>query len=118
MTNLSEITKNISLANRNHLCQLKERLVFIKFFISFCHSRAFQSQKDDSDDSESSSSSSDEEGFADELNRYLSSGRIKGVDDPVKWWHENQASYPRLSRMAKDFLTIPGKLLISHYKLQ
>ena len=45
----------------------------------------------------------------DELDHYLSSGRIKGVDDPIKWWHDNQGSYPHLSQMARDYLTIPGQ---------
>ena len=45
----------------------------------------------------------------DELDHYLSSGHIKGVDDPIKWWHDNQGSYPHLSRMARDYLTIPGQ---------
>ena len=87
----------------------KKKVRIHRFFIFILLLKVFQSQNDDSDDSESSSSSSDEEEFADELERYLSSGRIKGVTDPIKWWHENQGSYPRLSRMAKDFLTIPGK---------
>ena len=39
----------------------------------------------------------------DELDRYLSSGRIKGVDDPIKWWHDNQGRYPHLSQMARDY---------------
>ena len=77
--------------------------------ILFIVSRVFQSRNDDSGDSDSSSSSSDDEEFADELDRYLSSGRIKQVKDPIGWWHENQASYPCLSRMAMDYLTIPGR---------
>ena len=60
-----------------------------KFFIFFIVSRVSQSQNDDSNDSESLSSSSDEKEFADELDRYLSSGHIKGVEDPIMWWHEN-----------------------------
>ena len=35
-----------------------------------------------------------------------------GVDDPIKWWHDNQGSYPRLSRMARDYLTIPGQSVL------
>ena len=67
------------------------------FFFFFNVLKVFQSRNDDSDDSESSLSSSDEEEFMDELDRYLSSGHIKGVNDPIKWWHDNQGSYPRLS---------------------
>lgn len=28
--------------------------------------------------------------------------------DPIKWWHEKRVKYPRVSRMALDYLTIPG----------
>ena len=43
-----------------------------------------------------------------ELDRYLSTG-VKHVTDPIAWWHERHESYPRLSRMALDYLTIPGE---------
>lgn len=106
--------KNMLLVNHQHLSHLKERSasLVISFFIV---STVFQARSNDSDESDRASSSSDEEEFADELDRYLSSGRIKAVDDPLKWWHENQGSYPRLSRMAKDFLTIPGQFFFIAY---
>lgn len=44
-----------------------------------------------------------------ELDHYLKSARVKNVKDPLQWWIDNQASYPRLSRMAKDFLLLPGE---------
>jgi hAT family C-terminal dimerisation region len=28
------------------------------------------------------------------------------------WWHERRATFPTLSRMARDYLSIPGKLVI------
>jgi hAT family protein len=87
----------------------KRKVCMISYLFFPIFSGVLQSRDDDSDNSSSSSSSSDEEEFADELDRYLSSGRIKKVEDPIKWWHENQDSYPRLSRMAKDYLTIPGE---------
>ena len=87
----------------------KKKVRIYKLFIFSIISRVFQSQNNNSNDSESSSSGSDEEEFADELDHYLSSGHIKGVEDPIMWWHENQASYPHLLRMEKDFLSIPGK---------
>lgn len=34
------------------------------------------------------------------------------VPNPVQWWYENRATYPRLYRMALDYLTIPGKYSI------
>ena len=46
-----------------------------------------------------------------ELDHYLKSGQIKDVKDPLQWWFDNRGSYPRLSRMARDFLTIPGEFL-------
>ena len=96
--------KNISLANQKTSQTSNKKVHICKLFIFSIISRVSQSQNDDSDDSDSLSSSSDEEEFADELDRYLSSGRIKGVEDPIMWWHENQASYPHLSHMAKVFL--------------
>jgi hypothetical protein len=45
-----------------------------------------------------------------ELDRYLKSGRVKDVKDPLEWWMKNRATYPRLSRMARDFLVIPGEI--------
>jgi hypothetical protein len=44
----------------------------------------------------------------DELARYLSTDPEQ-VDDVLLWWHERKSMYPRLSRMALDYLTIPGE---------
>ncbi|KAF8657111.1 hypothetical protein AX14_007931, partial [Amanita brunnescens Koide BX004] len=41
-----------------------------------------------------------------EIDRYLSSD-IEDVDDALSWWHEKRATFPRLSRMALDYLSIP-----------
>jgi hypothetical protein len=46
--------------------------------------------------------------FRDELAVYLLAP-IEEADDPILWWSEHRAIYPRLSRMALDYLTIPGK---------
>lgn len=43
-----------------------------------------------------------------ELERYLNAD-IQDVRDAILWWHERRAVYPCLSRMALDYLTIPGK---------
>lgn len=51
-------------------------------------------------------STAEEEG--DELKRYLASDPVK-VTDPIQWWQERRKAYPRLSRMAIDYLTIPGE---------
>ena len=60
-------------------------------------------------DTDSDSSSDDDEQLMTKLGHYLKSARVKNVKDPLKWWIMNCASYPRLSRMAIDFLVIPGK---------
>ena len=44
----------------------------------------------------------------DELARYLSTDPEQ-VKDVLLWWNDRKASYPRLSRMALDYLSIPGK---------
>lgn len=56
----------------------------------------------------SSGMSSDEDEFVSELDRYLSAPRVKDVEDPLAWWYGNRGTYPRLWRMARDYLTIPG----------
>lgn len=45
----------------------------------------------------------------DELDRYLNTDVDRKVDDPIVWWLDHQHMYPRLSRMALDFLTVPGR---------
>ena len=42
-----------------------------------------------------------------ELERYLAIP-IEDTDNPLLWWAERRALYPRLSRMALDYLSIPG----------
>jgi hAT family C-terminal dimerisation region len=49
----------------------------------------------------------------DEYERYLSTDP-EMVDDVLLWWSERRAMYPRLSRMALDYLTIPGKVQLLH----
>lgn len=44
----------------------------------------------------------------DELKRYLASDPVP-VMDPIQWWQDRRKAYPRLSRMAIDYLTIPGE---------
>lgn len=45
----------------------------------------------------------------DELRQYLSADP-EYVDDVLAWWFENRTKYPGLSRMALDYLTIPGNV--------
>ncbi|KAF5325375.1 hypothetical protein D9619_009657 [Psilocybe cf. subviscida] len=63
----------------------------------------------------------------DELEDYLSS-KTEKVTDPCAWWHSMRTTYPRLSRMALDYHTIPatsvdvervfsqGRILLSHLR--
>lgn len=44
----------------------------------------------------------------DELQLFLSR-KPEHVTDAVQWWYENRKTYPRLYRMALDYLTVPGK---------
>jgi hypothetical protein len=46
----------------------------------------------------------------DELEEYLSQPveRLK-IPDVMKWWWDKRIVWPRLSRMALDYLSIPGK---------
>jgi hypothetical protein len=46
----------------------------------------------------------------DELERFLSTDP-EHVDDVFIWWYERKHVYPRLHRMALDYLTIPGMLM-------
>lgn len=43
----------------------------------------------------------------DELTKYLNADP-EYVEDVLSWWYVNRSTYPRLSRMALDYLTIPG----------
>ena len=47
----------------------------------------------------------------DELDHYLSTDPDH-VTDTISWWYEKRFVYPRLHRMALDYLTIPGRLFI------
>ena len=47
--------------------------------------------------------------LCDELDRYLSTDP-EHTNDVLLWWAEQKAIYPCLSRMALDYLSIPGML--------
>ncbi|KIL63966.1 hypothetical protein M378DRAFT_79034, partial [Amanita muscaria Koide BX008] len=63
----------------------------------------------------------------DELAIYLSTD-VEDITNPIAWWLERRSLYPRLSRMALDYLTIPatsvdverlfsrGRILLSHLR--
>jgi hypothetical protein len=46
----------------------------------------------------------------DELDIYLGSD-TEETDDPIGWWIDNAYRFPTLSRMALDYLNIPGKFI-------
>jgi hAT family C-terminal dimerisation region len=48
----------------------------------------------------------------DEITRYLSAP-LERTLNPLLWWTEKKTVYPRLSRMALDYLSIPGTFIIS-----
>ena len=49
-----------------------------------------------------------------ELSQYLDASRyaVKAGETfcPLQWWQQRVDTYPRLSRMALDYLSIPGEL--------
>ena len=45
-----------------------------------------------------------------ELNRYLSTD-AEHIINAIGWWHEHYHTYPSLSHMALDYLTVPGMYL-------
>jgi hypothetical protein len=47
-----------------------------------------------------------------ELNEYLSKP-LEKVRDPIDWWWEHKTSYPKLSKMALDYLSVPRESLIT-----
>lgn len=42
---------------------------------------------------------------------------IENVSNPLKWWVDKQCVYPRLSRMALDYLSVPGMFISTFYKM-
>jgi hypothetical protein len=47
-----------------------------------------------------------------ELDEYLALG-VENVKDPLMWWFDNRKAYPNLSRMALDYLSIPGMFFLA-----
>lgn len=46
--------------------------------------------------------------LCDELEHYLSTD-VESVPNAITWWHEHHTTYPHLSWMALDYLTIPSE---------
>jgi hypothetical protein len=55
-------------------------------------------------------------GVLDELMAYLEEDREQ-VADVIEWWKGKQKVYPRLARMALDYLNIPGEFHQSSFSL-
>ena len=54
--------------------------------------------------------------LGDELDRYLKADTEDDVVDPLRWWHKHADIYPRLSRMALNYLSIPRAYASSLFK--
>ncbi|KAJ6619367.1 ribonuclease H-like domain-containing protein [Mycena sp. CBHHK59/15] len=50
----------------------------------------------------------DEENSSDEPSNYFDAPRIPMNADPVQWWYARKAEFPRLYRLARDIMSIPG----------
>lgn len=48
-----------------------------------------------------------------ELDDYLTA-KIEPTNDPLNWWWHHRTAYPNLSRMALDYLSVPGMF---HYTI-
>lgn len=85
----------------------KRKVKFINSYI--LRQRLTRPQAAFSDDGFSPDELSDVEtsSLKNELEAYLDAPRVD-TDDPLGWWSENRHLYPRLWRMARDYLTIPG----------
>jgi hypothetical protein len=45
---------------------------------------------------------------SEEFRRYLSAPDCDLESNPLEWWKINASSFPNLSRMARDYLAVPG----------
>ncbi|KAM3850215.1 E3 SUMO-protein ligase ZBED1-like [Diretmus argenteus] len=54
------------------------------------------------------SSLSEEDKIKTELETYLLTPEIREDADPLQWWKKHQSSFPRLSKLAKKYLSIPA----------
>jgi hypothetical protein len=51
--------------------------------------------------------------LCDELNCYLATD-IEDTKDPLKWWYEQCWTFPHLALMAHNYLSIPGKAMVTY----
>jgi hypothetical protein len=52
---------------------------------------------------------------ADELQEYLLQPVERTRVNPLRWWWDKQQVWPNLSRMALDYLSIPGMSLQQYF---
>lgn len=52
-----------------------------------------------------------------ELDQYLNTD-VKHVTDTLAWWYDYHNTYPHLSHMVLDYLTIPGMFFFSFFSLK
>jgi DNA-directed RNA polymerase specialized sigma24 family protein len=76
------------------------------FILTYCL-KATQTTSDNIFDTLPALSAPQKSVLADELKRYLAAP-TEATLDPLLWWIEKEAVYPRLSRMAHNYLCIPG----------
>lgn len=62
---------------------------------------------DESESSADSDSALEDEDLANELDNYLRQ-KTEKTKQPIRWWIERRSMFPHLSRMAIDYLSIPG----------
>ena len=43
-----------------------------------------------------------------ELNAYMRVQQVANDTDPLMWWKQHQEEFPRLSRMTRQYLTVPA----------
>jgi hAT family C-terminal dimerisation region len=44
----------------------------------------------------------------DELNAYMHVQQVSTKVDPLLWWKQHQGEFPRLARMARQYLAVPA----------
>ncbi|XP_041841996.1 E3 SUMO-protein ligase ZBED1-like [Melanotaenia boesemani] len=50
----------------------------------------------------------EQQAAATELRSYLQCANLDSEEDPLDWWREHQRLYPKLSKLAKKYLSIPA----------
>ncbi|GAA6072091.1 zinc finger BED domain-containing protein 1-like, partial [Tachysurus ichikawai] len=51
---------------------------------------------------------SERESIEMELNSYLQAIEVNGETNPLEWWRQHEANFPRVANLAKKYLCIPA----------